>query len=101
MATIIKIGLVEKYIFPVLGRPPTREEFMEGIRMTEVRAKLSALDISLRDAEQLFDVLDLDESAFLSLGEFVEGCLRARGTATANAALELAAPRGCGRASTR
>lgn len=67
----------------------TRDEFLDGLGKTEVQASLFQLDIRLTDAESLFDILDQDESGEMSIMEFVEGCLRARGGPKARDVMEL------------
>merc|ERR1719171_1343710 len=44
---------------------------------------LHAVEIDLRSAEGLFDIMDYDDSGHLDAKEFIEGCMRARGDAKA------------------
>merc|ERR1712008_309644 len=46
-----------------------------------VAALFYAMDISVENACELFGLLDVDDSGPLKVEEFVEGCLRLRGTA--------------------
>lgn len=59
----------------------TREEFLNALKDNVVNQNLHEVGIDVRRAENLFDVLDLDESGLLDVREFVEGVLRARGPA--------------------
>jgi len=42
-----------------------------------------AMDLSQANAADLFEILDADSSGSLSVGEFVEGCMRLKGQARA------------------
>lgn len=59
----------------------TRDEFLQGLKDPIINQNLHEVGIDVRRAENLFDVLDLDESGVLDVREFVEGVLRARGPA--------------------
>eukprot|EP00747_Dinoflagellata_sp_TGD_P024766 gnl/TRDRNA2_/TRDRNA2_130776_c0_seq1.p1 gnl/TRDRNA2_/TRDRNA2_130776_c0~~gnl/TRDRNA2_/TRDRNA2_130776_c0_seq1.p1 ORF type:complete len:480 (+),score=73.47 gnl/TRDRNA2_/TRDRNA2_130776_c0_seq1:433-1872(+) len=67
----------------------TREEFMNAIQRKDIKRILHSLDIDMRRAETLFDILDYDESGSLDAQEFIEGALRARGKAQAKEILAL------------
>ena len=49
----------------------TKDEFMEGLRNPSTLAQLHRVDISLQDAEEMFDIVDYDQSGELSLEEFI------------------------------
>merc|ERR1712232_696030 len=67
----------------------TKEEFMVALRDPEVKRNLHGVDIDLRGAEGLFDILDFDLSGNLDIAEFIEGCMRARGGAKAKDVLAV------------
>lgn len=47
----------------------------------EVRELMRSLDLDLEESENLFAVLDADESGEVSIEEFFSGCFRLKGTA--------------------
>merc|ERR1712039_663522 len=49
----------------------------------EMRSYFEFLDIDAAEAQGLFDLLDADLSGDVSIEEFVNGCLRLKGEATA------------------
>merc|ERR1719369_1445082 len=59
----------------------TQEEFQATIKNEEVRKELNALGIDLRQAENLFCILEYDESHSLDAEEFVGGMMKAIGLA--------------------
>jgi len=61
----------------------TRNEFERFSSREDVLAKFKALDIDVDDATSFFDVLDLDHDEGLDIDEFVAGCFRVQGAATA------------------
>merc|ERR1719428_1795375 len=67
----------------------TKEEFLVALRDPEVMKNLHEVEIDMRGAEGLFDILDYDESGNLDVTEFIEGCMRARGDAKAKDILAL------------
>lgn len=56
---------------------------------SEVKMNLHAVEIDLRSAEGLFDIMDYDDSGHLDVTEFIEGCMRARGDAKAKDVLAV------------
>mmetsp|Transcript_21916 Transcript_21916/g.46579 ORF Transcript_21916/g.46579 Transcript_21916/m.46579 type:complete len:482 (+) Transcript_21916:127-1572(+) len=67
----------------------TREEFIAALKRTEVYAYLQDAGIDVRQAENLFDILDYDDSGFLDAEEFTSGVLKARGQAKAKDVLNV------------
>merc|ERR1712178_317295 len=53
------------------------------LKNEQLNAYFESLEVDLAEAHGLFDVLDEDLSGDVSTEEFVEGCLRLRGEATA------------------
>jgi voltage-gated sodium channel len=58
-------------------------EFQAALKKPSVKSWLAAVGIDVRQAETLFDILDYDGSGVLDFNEFVEGVMKARGTASA------------------
>merc|ERR1719379_478044 len=67
----------------------SREEFLVALKDPEVMKNLHSVEIDMRGAEGLFDILDYDDSGSLDVTEFIEGCMRARGDAKAKDVLAL------------
>jgi len=67
----------------------SKDEFTACVRNPCVVKLLHYIDVSIHDACPLFDILDYDNTGFLTSHEFVEGCLRSRGGAKARDILEL------------
>merc|ERR1719331_3469557 len=67
----------------------SREEFLVALKNPEVMRNLHSVEIDMRGAEGLFDILDYDDSGNLDVTEFIEGCMRARGDAKAKDILAL------------
>merc|ERR1719160_425407 len=67
----------------------SREEFLDALKDPEVMKNLHSVEIDMRGAEGLFDILDYDDSGSLDVTEFIEGCMRARGGAKAKDVLAL------------
>merc|ERR1719498_1696399 len=67
----------------------TKQEFLTGLENKDIRELLFSADVSLRDVNELFDILDTDESGSLTCQEFLDGVQRARGEARAKDLLEL------------
>merc|ERR1711988_1876244 len=60
------------------------EELHAALRDNDhIKVWFDKLEIATWDAEELFAVLDFDGSGAISQQEFVEGCLRAKGNASA------------------
>jgi len=59
----------------------TFEEVDVAIKKPEIYNKLRMIDFPVDDPQQVFDLLDYDESGELTIDEFIEGCLRMKGTA--------------------
>jgi len=67
----------------------TKQEFMEALSRKDVMRYLHDVGIDVRQAENLFDILDYDESGNLDAHEFVEGVMKARGEAKAKDVLAV------------
>merc|ERR1719463_444965 len=67
----------------------TKDEFIEALKKPDVMKLLYEVEIDMRGAEGLFDILDYDDSGSLDVTEFIEGCMRARGGAKAKDVLAL------------
>lgn len=67
----------------------SRLEFLQSLQNPTVLRHLHEINVDVRQAENLFDILDYDESGNLDLCEFVEGVLRARGEAKAKDVLAV------------
>eukprot|EP00746_Dinoflagellata_sp_MGD_P001574 gnl/MRDRNA2_/MRDRNA2_102986_c0_seq1.p1 gnl/MRDRNA2_/MRDRNA2_102986_c0~~gnl/MRDRNA2_/MRDRNA2_102986_c0_seq1.p1 ORF type:complete len:622 (-),score=92.82 gnl/MRDRNA2_/MRDRNA2_102986_c0_seq1:9-1874(-) len=67
----------------------TKEEFLSALTNQDVMINLHAVEIDLRSAEGLFDIMDYDDSGVLDVTEFIEGCMRARGDAKAKDVLAV------------
>merc|ERR1719235_2683889 len=61
----------------------TQEEFVEALERPDLMKLLRSIGIDARQAENLFAVLDYDESGSLDALEFVGGVIRASGVAKA------------------
>merc|ERR1719223_2047499 len=59
----------------------TLDELSQAFTDPEVRAYVSALDLDVLDAKQLFSMLDADEDSCISVQELSEGMFRLRGLA--------------------
>merc|ERR1712139_199824 len=59
----------------------TKTEFLDALSRPDVRKAFRAVEIDLKTAEALFDILDIDGSENLDASEFVEGVMRSRGNA--------------------
>merc|ERR1719162_2316805 len=67
----------------------TKEEFLESMQSQEVLQFLSEVGIDMRQAENLFEILDYDDSGSLDVEEFSNGILKARGEAQARDVLAV------------
>jgi voltage-gated sodium channel len=67
----------------------TQDEFTGALKDQQVQQYLHEVGIHISDAEGLFDILDHDQSGRLSVHEFVDGCIRARGGARAKEMMML------------
>merc|ERR1719399_1258807 len=67
----------------------TKEEFLEAIEQSSVTMLLHEVGIDVRQAENLFDILDYDESGVLESSEFIEGVMATRGEAKAKDVLAV------------
>eukprot|EP00747_Dinoflagellata_sp_TGD_P188299 gnl/TRDRNA2_/TRDRNA2_47110_c0_seq1.p1 gnl/TRDRNA2_/TRDRNA2_47110_c0~~gnl/TRDRNA2_/TRDRNA2_47110_c0_seq1.p1 ORF type:complete len:550 (-),score=136.92 gnl/TRDRNA2_/TRDRNA2_47110_c0_seq1:61-1611(-) len=67
----------------------TRDEFLASLERPDVLKLLHEVSIDVKRAENLFDILDYDESGSLDAGEFIEGVMAARGEAKAKDLLAL------------
>merc|ERR1719487_1201810 len=64
-------------------------EFLDALKNKHVQLYLHEVGIDVSDAQGLFDILDHDQSGVLSVAEFVDGCIRARGNARAKEMMML------------
>lgn len=67
----------------------SRQEFHDALRRPDVRDFLKLAGFDGRQANSLFDILDFDDSGWLSSQEFTDGLLRARGGARARDLLTI------------
>jgi len=67
----------------------SQKEFIACLSEPSVINWLQNTGVSIADAEEMFDILDYDQTGFLTSHEFVEGCLRSRGPAKAKDLLDL------------
>lgn len=61
----------------------TKDEFCAAMERDDVMRYLQQIGIDVRQAENLFDILDYDESGSLDAQEFSSGVMKARGEAKA------------------
>jgi len=59
----------------------TLDDFMEQMKLEEVRNNFTLLGLDVADAVAFFKCLDTDHSVELEIDEFVMGCMRFRGNA--------------------
>merc|ERR1711881_334263 len=64
-------------------------EFQEALERPDVNTHLHEIGVDVRQAENLFDILDYDDSGALDASEFLEGVLKARGEAKAKDVLAV------------
>merc|ERR1712139_34073 len=67
----------------------TKEEFLAALQRGDVTKYLHEVGIDVRQAENLFDILDYDGSGSLDSQEFIEGVMKARGEAKAKDVLAV------------
>jgi Ca2+-binding EF-hand superfamily protein len=67
----------------------TLAEFQGALLDDDVIQLLTTVDIPRYEAEDLFLLLDVDRNGFVSIEEFVEGCMRVKGEAKAKHLLAL------------
>merc|ERR1712113_835099 len=67
----------------------TKDEFLEALKRDDVHQYLQDVGIDVRQAENLFDILDFDDSGALDATEFTSGVLKARGGARAKDVLTV------------
>jgi len=60
----------------------TALDIHEQMAKPKVQSWFKALDIDAKQTWKLFKILDTDQTGRVSLHEFIEGCLRMRGSAT-------------------
>eukprot|EP00927_Polykrikos_kofoidii_P060118 TRINITY_DN55182_c0_g1_i1.p1 TRINITY_DN55182_c0_g1~~TRINITY_DN55182_c0_g1_i1.p1 ORF type:complete len:686 (-),score=123.61 TRINITY_DN55182_c0_g1_i1:53-2110(-) len=58
-----------------------RAEFMSSLKGSEMKQYFMLLDVSLNEAEKLFDIIDSDRSGTIEIQEFIDGVLRLKGPA--------------------
>lgn len=61
----------------------TRDEFDECLKQEKFMAFFRAIKLDYRDAQLLFDLLDSDQSGKVTVDEFIDGCAKLQGEATA------------------
>merc|ERR1712217_66245 len=67
----------------------SKVEFLSSLEKPSVTANLHEVNVDVRQAEDLFDILDYDESGTLDASEFIEGVMAARGEAQAKEVLAV------------
>merc|ERR1711959_392993 len=67
----------------------TKGEFLAALERPNVISYLHEVGVDVRQAENLFDILDYDDSGALDASEFLEGVLKARGEAKAKDVLAV------------
>jgi voltage-gated sodium channel len=67
----------------------SREEFHDMLLNPDVITVLRSLEIHIWDAEDLFDILDVDDSGSMDIKEFFEGFSRVKGSAHGKHLLKL------------
>lgn len=67
----------------------TTKELKDGVLNGEVTKQFQDLGIAKHDVDTLFQCLDVDGNGELSIAEFIEGCLRMHGVATAKDLLRI------------
>ncbi|CAK0876488.1 unnamed protein product [Prorocentrum cordatum] len=65
-----------------LGDGLTVDELHFQLSKPKVQSWFQSLDVDTKQTWKLFKMIDADNSGRVSLEEFVEGCLRLRGSAT-------------------
>eukprot|EP00929_Paragymnodinium_shiwhaense_P013747 TRINITY_DN12159_c0_g1_i1.p1 TRINITY_DN12159_c0_g1~~TRINITY_DN12159_c0_g1_i1.p1 ORF type:complete len:676 (-),score=117.90 TRINITY_DN12159_c0_g1_i1:85-2112(-) len=58
-------------------------EMQEHLQQDEAKALFRTLDLNIEDIWELFKLLDTDHTSQIELDEFINGCFRLRGTASA------------------
>eukprot|EP00927_Polykrikos_kofoidii_P051014 TRINITY_DN4482_c1_g1_i1.p1 TRINITY_DN4482_c1_g1~~TRINITY_DN4482_c1_g1_i1.p1 ORF type:complete len:741 (-),score=142.17 TRINITY_DN4482_c1_g1_i1:81-2153(-) len=58
-----------------------RRSFMNSLKNDEMKQYFAMLDVSISEAEKLFDIIDADGSGTLEMQEFIDGVLRLKGPA--------------------
>jgi len=66
-----------------------RSEFIASLFNQDVQRLFKSVDIDIHDAEDLFTMLDMDDSGLLTLEEFLEGFSRCRGVAQSKHIISL------------
>merc|ERR1719375_2087483 len=61
----------------------SKEEFTKALEDDKIQAALHRGEIAIEDAADVFDAIDHEKHGSLNLEDFVEGCMRVRGTAKA------------------
>lgn len=61
----------------------TWDEFAAHLDNTQVKAYFQALELDVGQAHMLFDLLDRDHNDQVTIDEFLDGCMRMKGTARA------------------
>jgi len=67
----------------------TKAEFNQALERPDVVTYLHEVGVDVRQAGNLFDILDYDDSGALDASEFLEGVLKARGEAKAKDVLAV------------
>lgn len=67
----------------------TKEEFINSLGNPVVITQLHEVNVDVRQAESLFEILDYDESGSLDATEFVDGVMTARGEAQSKEILSV------------
>eukprot|EP00928_Gymnodinium_smaydae_P015993 TRINITY_DN15958_c0_g1_i1.p1 TRINITY_DN15958_c0_g1~~TRINITY_DN15958_c0_g1_i1.p1 ORF type:complete len:333 (-),score=33.71 TRINITY_DN15958_c0_g1_i1:67-948(-) len=59
----------------------SRDDFIDCLGTPEIHSFLSSLELDVQDATMLFDLLDVEKTSSITLDQFVQGCVRLKGTA--------------------
>lgn len=67
----------------------TKPEFLAALESEQIASFFKEAGVDVRQAENLFDILDYDESGSLDADEFMDGIIKARGEARAKDVLNV------------
>lgn len=67
----------------------TQEEFAEALTNPEIANQLRLIDFPVDDPDEIFMLLDVEQDGELTTDEFIEGCMRVKGSAKSKDLLEV------------
>merc|ERR1719487_1410476 len=67
----------------------TQEEFAEALNNPEIANQLRLIDFPVDDPDEIFMLLDVEQDGELTTDEFIEGCMRMKGSAKSKDLLEV------------